>query len=246
MLRPLRRKLQQIRYYSATSKATPWTRAVDTALVVTLVAAFPFTLLVDLLAVRSVEARAATGRIATDASGEQIVASTREDIAWLIESPHLRHAGEFRISVRERLHGWPLATSVRLMPAQLDLDLLAEPAARSDVALDAEDPIRLAIEEELRRIERTRILEAWSPSADPGGRSIRWFVVAVSGLMWWVILFFGSAIAIQLVRIAYVGRLRRLARQEHDRLSTGKCAACGYDLHGLEFHERCPECGGLV
>jgi rubrerythrin len=34
--------------------------------------------------------------------------------------------------------------------------------------------------------------------------------------------------------------------REHQRRREGKCTACGYDMTGLEFNERCPECGAQV
>ena len=36
------------------------------------------------------------------------------------------------------------------------------------------------------------------------------------------------------------------AHRDGDRQASGLCVACGYDMHGLEFNERCPECGTLV
>ena len=42
--------------------------------------------------------------------------------------------------------------------------------------------------------------------------------------------------------------VRRSHRVERatERVSTGKCAKCNYDLRGSEFSARCPECGTLV
>jgi hypothetical protein len=37
-----------------------------------------------------------------------------------------------------------------------------------------------------------------------------------------------------------------LAARQHRLRSSGKCLKCGYDMTGLDFNERCPECGELV
>jgi len=34
-------------------------------------------------------------------------------------------------------------------------------------------------------------------------------------------------------------------RRERRTRARGRCPDCGYDLRGLEFSERCPECGRL-
>ena len=59
-------------------------------------------------------------------------------------------------------------------------------------------------------------------------------------------LYFAAAVLIQCTRLLVFLARRQLHFRAQDRLVAGRCGRCGYDLTGLEFNERCPECGELV
>jgi predicted Zn-ribbon and HTH transcriptional regulator len=59
-------------------------------------------------------------------------------------------------------------------------------------------------------------------------------------------LMFGSAAVIQVLKFgSSLVLARRMGRRAQLR-AEGKCHVCGYDMTGLEFNERCPECGQIV
>ena len=154
--------------------------------------------------------------------------------------PHSR----WRLRVTEVHRGWPLTTSVHRQPAQLDLDILSEPRERLDATLATDDPIRIAIADELKQEEQTEIIAAWAQTgADARYQWTNWLIAAAG---WWILMVFASMVMIQIVRIITLRVRDYRTVRRHNRAAEGKCAQCGYDLTGLEFNERCPECGTLV
>ena len=64
--------------------------------------------------------------------------------------------------------------------------------------------------------------------------------------LWWVILsamlsFLGAALWV--IQLIFLHNQQLLASQRHQE---GLCANCGYNLYGLDFHGRCPECGTII
>ena len=59
-------------------------------------------------------------------------------------------------------------------------------------------------------------------------------------------LSFALVASVRILQFAAMNLRARRDRGRLQRLATGRCAECGYDLRGLEFNERCPECGQLV
>ena len=59
-------------------------------------------------------------------------------------------------------------------------------------------------------------------------------------------MFFATAFVIQFLRFGSLWMTDKRLQREARRRASGKCMNCGYDLTGLEFNERCPECGAQV
>lgn len=249
MLGRIRRKLRQIRYYSAPRQQSRWTRALDWSFLAALVLAIPLTWMSDRMVGRTRPVLSVSGQLVQwpDQSVQAIlVSSAPPPPAWIEATP----IGIFVMEVNDVHHGWPITTSVEREPARLDLHLRNEARPRPNAQLQARDPIRIGIAEALTRDGHENLLAAWPASDDPASAALQrrsnWFAWVLGAGVWWIMLTFGSAGAIRTARfLAALMQGTKQARQARFR-SEGKCHVCGYDLTGLEFNERCPECGELV
>jgi hypothetical protein len=150
-------------------------------------------------------------------------------------------AGMWRISLDETRRGWPAIASIEREAPEISIDILGERAPRT--ALPEGDPIRRAIEVSLRQEGPHELLDALD--SRPRTRVI-WYGWLASALMWWVALTLLIVFTLTLAEYAWRIRRARLGARGAERAATGLCPACGYDMRGLEFSERCPECGALV
>jgi hypothetical protein len=112
------------------------------------------------------------------------------------------------------------------------------------VQLAADDQLRIAIQHSLKQDDQLAALEAWNNSEVR--KESRWWAWGASATLWWIVMVFASSISISI--LSYITRIGHSAvKQRRARLAAeGKCAVCGYDMTGLEFNERCPECGEVV
>jgi hypothetical protein len=243
MIRPLRHKLSQIRRYSASKSQTVWSRAHDRAFIASFLLAW--------IAVWVADATVSRISIVESASGRLLPGSDGSIQGIVLDESTLTHAwmgvipiGTFEVSATEAKRGWPFISSRRLMALQTDLDIFAEPGPRPRARIAPDDPIGIAIESALAESPNSRALVAWSWTSSE--HQINWRGFLGGGLLWWVILAaaFGSAIHATRFAAHFMGKRR--AQREASRHQQGCCTRCGYDLRGLEFNERCPECGTLA
>ena len=93
-----------------------------------------------------------------------------------------------------------------------------------------------------------RWLDAWTGTgrAEPRPVLTRYWRGTFLGIgCWWLAFMAICAVLVALTwSLTHFSLGRRLDRHQA-RLAQGRCGYCGYDLRGLEFHERCPECGNL-
>lgn len=242
MIGTLRRQLRRIRYYSASSERTVWHRIVDTALYVTFFLGFVAAIVCDYLVDRPQVVAEVDGRLERAADGEII--------ATLIDSNRPRNwgerpVGEFEVQVIDRGFGWPLRAWVREEPTVVDLYVFAaggrveiEAGAFDEAGVDPE--IAEATFDALagrpdRFDQRTEETTTWLWP--------RWLVNAG---MWWVMLYGACVAALVPARIGWVMHRRRMDVRARELRRAGRCIGCGYDVRGLEFHDRCPECGKLM
>jgi hypothetical protein len=242
MLRRVRNKLRMIRYYSARRQATVWSRAFDTACIAAVVLALPIAWVCNSVVQRQVPIMSVTGHVhqLDDKSYLAVIDFETGRRTNDFGKPE----GNFKIEVVDQRRGWPFPTSITRRPAKLELDILAEPRPRGLLAFDPADPIHKAIDVELLRTERFGEREAWQMT------SIRaqhhWKGWLASTAIWLIMLVGASSMTLGLARYSaqILGGKRSL---KHRQLrAQGKCVGCGYDMTGLEFNERCPECGSLV
>ena len=115
---------------------------------------------------------------------------------------------------------------------------------RKNARLAADDPYRLAIEASLLDHGDVAALEAWRQTEPVDHQHWIAWVIAVG--VWWLLLLMASWLGITIARvIAHKAQELRNVRKARLR-SQNRCLACGYDMKGLEFNEKCPECGQMV
>lgn len=242
MLRWWRRKMRLVRYYAASPDRTVWTRAGDVALIVAFVMAFPAAWLADRTSARPAPGIAFAGTLVEhDGRWRAIL----YDEAAAPELPR-GYRGSFSLELRRQHRGLPLVSTTATLPPRV---VINEPGGRTRVneGLGPEDPERLAIEAAIRESDSVAAevaIERWR-EAEPGldRHPLAWIMNA--GL-WWIVLFVLASAGLLLTRFVVIlvtgNRAARRAMLE----AQGRCASCGYDLRGLEFNERCPECGDLI
>jgi hypothetical protein len=171
--------------------------------------------------------------------------------AFTSESPLAQRAevtatsiGAFALVTEENRHGWPVATWMDAPPPQVRLDVFSESKQRSLAGLGDDDPMHVAIADALRREGFSDILATWQ-GMDARRRHYLFGWIFGTG-MWWVMMALVSYIAISTFgHLFRVGSAKAKLRQKTLE-AAGKCGACGYDMQGLEFNDRCPECGTIV
>ncbi len=242
MLRPLRRRLALIRYYSASREETPWTRAGDAMLFITLVLALPAVLLCDASVIRPSVALEQKGTLDRASAGhmDARLAEPERNPPWTE-----RTVGTFTLQLVEESRGWPLSTSIQTLPLRIEYDLLLEPKSRPDTGGIDDEPKRDAIEAALVREDRQRLLLAMERNT-PERKSeplLRW---ALGAGLWWVFLYIAGMCLLGLARLGAAVWQRQVDSRARRFARLGRCIHCGYDLRGTEFSERCPECGELA
>lgn len=240
MLGRLRHKLRMMRYYSAPRRETIWTRAEDWALVVALVLSLPAAWVADRVMTEPREAISVSGFLLGERE-DQLRAWVKTDVR---AEPGGTLCARWSLVVTDVYRGWPLTTTVERRPATFNLDVPSEPAPRKEVKLAMDDPMRLVIAQELQRQGFEETAEAWQQQESI--TQIEWWSWLAAWAGWWIGLTLVSWFGIGVIRIIALRVQRWRKMKEWELRSEGKCVACGYDLTGLDFKERCPECGTLM
>ncbi|HVP72597.1 MAG TPA: hypothetical protein VMS30_02590 [Phycisphaerales bacterium] len=258
MLRRLKRLREHIRYHSAPRPGNAWSRAMDFAFIASFLLSFPAAFLSDLAVRENRSAINLTGILARTPGGATdawVMAGTNQSggaTASTASGTSGRGAperddtiiGNFTLDVADTRRGWPLVTSIDRSPGRLTIDLVAEPVARTNVQRDGNDPIQRGIEKYLIEDDQAEALDAWNLD---GVRTRRqWWAWFPAIGAWWLMMFAIAGITIQTLRFASLWMHGKRMQRQAIRRAEGKCIACGYDMTGLEFNEKCPECGAHV
>ncbi len=263
MLRPIRQRLRLIRYYSAPRRRTLLTIFVDIALVAAIVLALPTSYLVNTLVrrdVASIELDGHLTRLPDDGVQARILnpnlnQSPRSDVPY----------GEFHLSLTRTRSGWPASAAISDSRVRVDLNLYDQPNAQKDARLATDDPVYLAITDALEHsgAGTTIIVEAEdeaslrSSEEDYAELKARWRANEAANrhrplawifntlAMWALLSILLSALASSLWAVTLIFKNSRTGLA-HQRRKEGLCVKCGYDLFGLDFNERCPECGTII
>ena len=222
----------------------------DVAFIASFILSFPAALLADL--------SHSSSRHAIDLAGILARSPAGQFDAWLNSGQSGSNAatgrttaasddtiiGNFNLSIIDAQRGWPLVTTIERQPGRLIIDLMAEPQARVGVPRDPDDPIQRQIEKALTLDDQHEALAAWNLQQSETRR--QWWAWFPAFGAWWIMMFAVAGIAIQFLRFASLWLTGKRLQREHARRTEGKCLKCGYDMTGLEFNERCPECGARV
>ena len=242
MIRGLRKRLWLIGYYSATRERTVWSRWVERALFASIALAVPATLAMESLVTRSATAHRVAGRLLETEEGVLFAVLERGRAAGLAEA---NHVGDWTLHIARTERGWPFPSLRKQEPPRLDLNRFDQPGIEIDARLAADDPVRVAIREALARGDRADLAADWQAGSTAEQRRF-WRGAVAGALAWWVSLSVASVIGIRLLALRSLFRRARRAEASAARASGGRCRGCDYDLRGLEFSERCPECGELL
>lgn len=243
MLRHLFKRIRRVGYYSADHAATPWSRADDAAFVASLLLA--------------IVATAASGRLYSQPlrDDERVIGVFEHDGTFhhqvLREPATMPNASDpaYRASLTLAMtvtgHGWPatIRESHAIEPAVLSVT--GRPAIGSLEDLAPGGPTRSALERGLAELDPVWQAAARATTSQTHTAS-RWIGWLLCIGVWWVV---ALVVVLALLRVARLGMLVAdyvMYRTYRKRQEQNLCPTCGYDLRGLEFAERCPECGDLV
>lgn len=247
MLRWVRRQLRLMEYYSATRQRTVWSRAADATLVSSMVLALPVTWWFDHRMEQSITIHGVTGLIDRDEQGALVAyVNDPESYATDYGIPRDRIHAYFTVEVDRLDRGFPMRTTqVTRQPiitvrqfrdrdaVWRSTDGTPTPESQAVVSAVQNSPLPPA----------AAIRQRWA-EGDVRTQVNHW-AWAASVFLWWIGLFVALSLGLLLTRVTvgsvlYVRAVRRQALR-----AEGRCPSCAYDLRGLEFSPRCPECGEL-
>jgi hypothetical protein len=242
MLAFLRRRLHMIRYYSASRPRTIWSRAADVVLIAGFVCALPAAWIADATVMRSEPLEALDGGLAR--SNDRLTARiVTEHQPALAPMEGERLLGAFTLMVWERRHGWPL-TGTRRHEATLRLRIFTEPEPRENEPLDHDEAVQRAIAAALLSAGRSDVHAVWWAGRAPVSRHVGAWAANVG--FWWIALAFAGWMMVGATAAGMLLRAHAIRARIDRRRMAGCCMSCGYNLTGLEFSERCPECGEVA
>lgn len=244
-LRAVRRWLRSIDAYAAPLPGDPWNRVRRGLILASPAAALLFMLAAEALVIEERVQDTRLGVIVEPERGPPWI-STEVDSGGRLLYPPAFPSAEFELERVLMLHGWPLVTRTRGPVARLRLTRFPSAEVTVHARLAPDDPL-LPL---LRRTaaadaEFARSVDVLAPEAVPARGRI-WSATVYAVLLTGFVIAAASSVAVTVLRAGWtamggVARARRLRRQRRNR-----CGHCDYDVRGLEFHARCPECGRLL
>lgn len=247
MFRRLRNALRTIDYYSAARPRTIWDRLGLAALFVALALGLPVTWLADGLVARVEPVDAVTGRLARVAGTSDLIASvnTIEPSLPIPDTRATSPYAEFTLRLTDATRGWPFPTTVQRAAPTLAVSVYAVSIVVVTGRAEADPAIVAAVDAALALAGDADMHAAWL-DPQPGPSQRHWPGWFVNALIYLVALVLGLNLLVQSARFAAWSVRERSRYQQFVRSRRNLCPDCAYDLRGLDFGERCPECGALL
>ena len=255
----VRRRLQRIERQSATRSRTPWARAIDWCLLLSLPLGCGLAFVLDANVSRVSTETLATVRLGRDDRGTPLRGViVREDpvrVPWPFGSPLAT------VEIRRRTieHGWPFASRTTLAPLELPTVPLADP----DVVVDLAGPDASIGLSALRDATNVDLFDGLDVSMDvmiserrpdlvddvrsrTTSTTRSWSATLAAAATLWLLLFVSSIVLIRTIQFGTWGVRRVRRRRMVGKLRDGRCPFCGYDLSGVRFPKKCSECGRRI
>lgn len=244
MLRRIRRKLREIEYHSARRERTVWSRAIVVAVLLALPLACAAVFAMDRSVARDPAAATVWGHLYRDSAGTYRATIIPPEFAAFDWSDEPDAYASFSIQVISGRRGWPFITSYSAPTPRLDMQRIGQIGIDNDVKLELDDPMHAAIHEALITDGQHHNADIW---LDPGEgfrpHVTTWFGAIVAT---WLAFSLLAIVAIRVLHFVVLIATGKRANKRNRLRRENKCLSCGYDLTGLEFNERCPECGEIV
>lgn len=153
---------------------------------------------------------------------------------------------ELTVASEQMRRGWPLVTTVSAPTTDVDWRIFDPDGAYRDThaGFKSEAALRAALDASIRTSGASELRAAWRRTDATSQPIIMAWIFGAT--MWWIMLYLAGLAMIALARLGWFVITRRKRKQAHRLSAENRCIKCGYQLHGLEFNERCPECGSLV
>lgn len=150
---------------------------------------------------------------------------------------------EFRLVDRFVDRGWPVTTTRIDYPPRVDITLIVDRTNRENVAHDTSDAETAAIDTALRYREHDALVDEWAAAQQTRDTYVLGWVFG--SVLWCVMLWVVLLVVFNVARVVVFGMTAKRQLRGARLRGQNCCVNCGYDLRGLEFNERCPECGHL-
>ncbi len=234
--RALRRRLRLIRYYSAPRLQSGWTRALPATVFASLLLAWPAAWVSDRHVGRTAVVLERDGWLIREPDGTLTALLRGRIVAgrW----PAGDVLGSFQLRVDDHRRGWPFVSTFQDRVSRLGVESDGAPDVAADPRLKGQ------IERALDEAGEAEALAAWRDPAPPPRAHLRGWLA--SSMVWWLILSVVSALLVATTMLGAAAYERKRAGTRAARHSEGRCGHCGYDLVGLDFSARCPECGTIA
>ncbi len=215
----------------------------DVGLAAAVILAWPTVWVADQFYIRTNPAIMVSGKVYQYGDGAFRASLAGNDLPFETVRDSVFYANFTFIVAGER-HGWPFVSSHRQPEPLLEMDVFSTGQFRQRVDLPIDSPLRAAIGAAMFQGGHTKEVEFWRgtiPGADH--RITTWIA---NGIVWTFVLTLSVGASISTARFGWLFVAVGRSADERQRKREGLCTACGYDLRGNEFGERCPECGTLT
>ena len=243
MLRWVLNHLRMIRYYSANRRRTAWTVAMDLGLAGAVILAWPTVWVADQLYIRTDPATVVLGKVYQDGNGAFRASLSGDDLSFEQVRDSVFYAN-FTFSIVGQRRGWPFVSSHRQAEPLLEMEVFSTGQPKRVVDLPIDSPVRAAIGAAMFQGGHTQEVQFWRGTIPGADHRITTWVA--NGIIWTLVLTVLVGVSISTIRFGWLFVAIGRSADRRQRKREGLCTACGYDLRGNQFGERCPECGTLV